>query len=176
MRIRAILSAFALVGITATTAQAQQNPVEIDIDAQIGFGLDDQGTTIAIPAQKIRAGFMLTPAMTIEPSLGFFRFSSDGSSISTTALDVSLLYHFSTLRTARQFYVRPVVGLQRISASSDLGDDSQTDMNLGVAGGIKIPLVDRVGARVEAEFRHYMSDPESVNALNLNFGLSFFTR
>lgn len=175
MRFRATLSAFALIGLVATAAQAQ-NPVEVGIDAQISFGLDDQGTSIAIPAQKIRAGFMIAPVMTIEPSLGFFRTSNDLGSFSTTALDVSLLYHFSPQRTARQFYLRPVVGITRSAVDIDGGaSDSETDMNIGVAGGLKIPLMDRVGARLEAEFRNYMTDP-SVSALNLNFGLSYFTR
>jgi hypothetical protein len=177
MRIRATFSAFAFLGLFATAAQAQgtQNPVEVGIDAQISFGLDDQGTSISIPAQKVRAGFMISPVMTIEPSLGFYRISNDGSSMSSTALDVSLLYHFSAARTARQFYVRPVIGLTRLGAEFDGEGDSQTDLNIGVAGGMKLPLMDRVGARVEAEFRNYMSDP-SVSALNLNFGLSYFTR
>jgi hypothetical protein len=176
MRIRATITAFALLAVASTGAQAQ-NPIEVGIDAQIGFGLDDQGTSINIPAQKVRAGFMLTPAMTIEPSLGFVRLSNDGSSISGTAIDVSLLYHFSPSRAARQFYIRPVVGLQRSSFSDDDTDvsESNTDLNIGVAGGMKIPLMDRVGARFEAEFRNYMNDP-SVSALNLNFGLSYFTR
>lgn len=177
MRIRATLSAAAFLGLFAATAQAQgtQNPVEVGIDAQISFGLDDQGTSIAIPAQKVRAGFMISPVMTIEPSLGFYRISNDGSSASSTALDVSLLYHFSPDRMARQFYVRPVIGINRASVDIDGAGDSQTDMNIGVAGGMKLPLMDRVGARFEAEFRNYMSDP-SVSALNLNFGLSYFTR
>jgi hypothetical protein len=176
MRIRATVTAIALLALASTGAQAQ-NPVEVGIDAQISFGLDDQGTNINIPAQKIRAGFMLTPVMTLEPSLGFFRMSNAGSSISGTALDVSLLYHFSPSRAARQFYVRPVVGLQRATFSDDDLDvsESNTDLNIGVAGGMKIPLMDRVGARFEAEFRNYMSEP-SVSALNLNFGLSYFTR
>lgn len=176
MRIRATLSAFALLGLVATTAQAQ-NPIEVGIDAQISFGLDDQGTSISIPAQKVRAGFLINPAMTIEPSLGFFRISDDAGSLSTADIDVSLLYHFSTLRTAKQYYLRPVVGLRRISMTDKVLDEStsNTDMNIGVAGGVKIPLMDRVGARAEAEFRNYMSDP-SVSAFNLNFGLSYYTR
>lgn len=195
MRIRAIVAATALLGLATLDAEAQQrasqaqprsaqaqqrssqNPVEVGVDAQIGFGLDDQGTSISIPAQKIRAGFMLSPVMTIEPSLGFFRISNDGSSISNTAVDVSLLYHFSPSRAVRQFYVRPVIGLQRTSfTDNDLDvSEAETDLNIGVAGGMKVPLMDRVGARFEAEFRNYMTDP-SQSALNLNFGLSYFTR
>ncbi|HEX4935836.1 MAG TPA: outer membrane beta-barrel protein [Gemmatimonadaceae bacterium] len=176
MRIRATLSAFALLGLVATTAQAQ-NPIEVGIDAQISFGLDDQGTSISIPAQKVRAGFVINPAMTIEPSLGFFRTSDDAMSASTADIDVSLLYHFSTLRTAKQYYLRPVVGLRRVSFTDKTIDESASDseMNIGVAGGVKIPLMDRVGARAEAEFRNYLSDP-SVSAFNLNFGLSYYTR
>lgn len=178
MRIRATLSAFALIGLVATAAEAQQaNPIEVGMDAQISFGLDDQGTSISIPAQKVRAGFLINPAMTIEPSFGFDRYSNDAMSVSTADIDVSLLYHFSTLRTAKQYYLRPVIGLQRVSMKDKTTDESasNTDLNIGVAGGIKIPLMDRVGARAEAEFRNYMSDP-SVSAFNLNFGLSYFTR
>jgi len=174
MRIRATLSAFALVGIVAANAEAQQKPMEFGIDAQAAFGLDDQGSNFAIPAQKIRAGFQISPVMSIEPSLGFNRGSFAGSSSSQTSIDVSLLYHFSADRAVNQWYVRPVIGLQRISFGGEL-EGSNTDMNIGVAGGLKIPLLNQVGARVEAEFRNYMSDP-SVSALNLNFGLSYFTR
>lgn len=176
MRIRASFIALALILAAGTTAEAQ-NPVEVGVDAQVGIGLDDQGTTISIPAQKIRAGFMLTPVMTLEPSLGFVRLSNDGSSLSTLALDVSLLYHLGASRAARQFYLRPVVGLQRASFHDDDLDvnESETDLNLGIAGGMKVPLMDRVGARFEVEFRNYMSDP-STSAINLNFGLSYFTR
>lgn len=176
MRMRAHLITLALFLAAGSTAGAQ-NPVEVGVDAQVGIGLDDQGTSISIPAQKIRAGFMLTPVMTLEPSLGFVRLSNDGSSFSTLALDLSLLYHLSASRAARQFYLRPVVGLQRVSISDDDLDvsESETDLNLGLAGGMKVPLLDRVGARFEVEFRNYMSDP-SMSALNLNFGLSYFTR
>lgn len=182
MRLRATLSAFALIAVAVPAAQAQQaaapNPIEVGIDAQIGFGLDDQGTTIAIPAQKIRAGFMINPAMTIEPSLGFFRAGADGASFSTTALDVSLLYHFSQDRAVRQFYVRPVVGIFRVSADNGTTSDATTFMNVGVGGGVKIPLMDRIGARLEAEFRNQLEKDgiPSQSALNLNFGLSYFTR
>lgn len=176
MRVRATVTAVALLTLAGVGAQAQ-SPIEMGVDAQVSFGLDDQPTTINIPEQKIRAGFMLTPVMTVEPSLGFFRMSKDGSSISGTKLDVSLLYHFSPSRAARQFYLRPVVGLHHSSFTNSGTDlsDSNTDLNFGVAGGMKIPLMERLGARFEAEFRNYMTDP-STSAINLNVGLSYFTR
>ena len=178
MRIRAIFSAFALVGIVAASAEAQQKSIEFGIDAQAGFGLDDQGTSFNIPAQKLRAGFVIGNAMTLEPSLGYSRFGTDGASASQTAIDVSLLYHFSQDRAVKQFYLRPVIGLLRVAGSFDDESDATTFMNIGVAGGVKIPLMDRIGARIEAEFRNQMEKEPipSQSALNINFGLSYFTR
>ena len=179
MRIRAILSAFALVAVSATVAQAQQNPMEIGMDAQIGFGLGDtDGTVIQIPLQKVRVGFPIAPAMSLEPALAFVRGSSNGSSASGLDLDVSLLYHFATDRTANQFYVRPFLGVQRVAGDSDLGGDSSTSFVFGGAGGLKIPVMDRLAARLEAEFRK-VNESDLIGestVLGLNFGFSFFTR
>lgn len=182
MRIRASLAAFSLLGVITTAAEAQQpaaqNPVEVGVDAQIAFGLDNQGTTISIPAQKIRAGFVIAEAMTVEPALGFVRLSNNGSSISNTTLDLSLLYHFDPSRAVRQFYVRPVIGIHRMAGTLDGQSDATTFMNVGVAGGMKVPLMARAGARIEAEFRNQLEKDgvPSQSALNLNFGLSYFTR
>lgn len=181
MRIRATLAALALV-TSATTAHAQSgaNPVELGVDAQIGFGLDDQGTVISFPLQKVRAGFVVANAMTFEPALGFVRASDDNGSGSSMLLDLSLLYHFSPNRAAKQFYLRPVVGFQRVAFSNDVVgvDEADTYTSIGLAGGLKIPLMSRVATRLEAEFRNQLEHDgqPSQSALNLNFGLSFFTR
>jgi hypothetical protein len=47
--------------------------VEAGVDGQIAFGLDDQGTTISIPRPRVRAGFVIADAMTLEPGLGISR-------------------------------------------------------------------------------------------------------
>lgn len=181
MRVCATLAALAFTAFTSTArAQSPINPVELGVDAQIGFGLDDQGTLISFPLQKIRAGFVIANAMTFEPALGFVRGSDDNGSGSSMLLDLSLLYHFSPNRAANQFYVRPVVGFQRVAFSNDVAgvDESDTYTSIGVAGGVKIPLMSRVATRLEAEFRNQLEHDgvPSQSALNLNFGFSFFTR
>lgn len=181
MRFRATIAALAFTAFTST-AQAQKagNPVELGVDAQIGFGLDDQGTLISFPLQKVRAGFVVANAMTFEPALGFVRGSNDNGSSSNMMLDFSLLYHFSPNRAANQFYLRPVVGFQRVAFSNDVAgvDAADTYTNIGLAGGVKIPLMNRVGTRLEAEFRNQLEHDgqPAQSALNLNFGFSFFTR
>lgn len=183
MRVRATIIALTFLAVGSTTVRAQAgagNPVEIGADAQISFGLDDQGNGIDLPLPKIRAGFPIATAMTFEPALGFSRRSNDNVSVSRVLLDLSLLYHFSPDRAANQFYVRPVIGFVRHAVSNDAAnfDESETFTSLGVAGGIKIPMGSGIATRLEAEFRNQLEHDgnPSQAALNLNFGLSFHTR
>lgn len=193
MRMRAAAAAFAALSITlSVSAEAQRTvrtssapagpaPIELGVDGQISFGLDDQGTSISLPAGKVRAGFFLGDVISVEPALGFQRFSSGGASSSQLVFDVSMLYHLGLDRNLNQFYVRPVVGLARTSFTNPAPLESRAfnDISLGVAGGIKMPLMNRVAFRSDAELRHTLADGTarpSFNALNLNFGLSFYTR
>lgn len=179
MNFRKLLVTAALLAIASTTAGAQASqPIELGFDGQISFGLDDQGTAIQIPVQRVRAGFPLTPAMTFEPAFALMRVSNDGNSATSFALDASVLYHFSQNRAQNQLYLRPVLGINRASFESDLADNSDTFVSLGVGFGVKIPLADRLATRLEAEFRHQLENEpfEAQSALNLNFGLSFFVR
>lgn len=196
MRVRATVVALTALALTipaaahaqrtvrTSSAPAGAQPIELGVDGQISLGMDDQGTTISLPAGKVRAGFFLGNVISIEPALGYNRFSNDGGSFSNLALDVSMLYHFGLDRRVNQYYVRPVVGLNRFSASDTdpvtgaKTSASSSNISLGVAGGLKMPLSDRLAFRGDLELRHTLADAPapSYNALNLNFGISYFTR
>ena len=172
---RRLLSFAALTILTlSASASAQRstsaNPSpEIGMDAGIGFRLTDPSfTTVAIPVPAIRMGFFVSPALSIEPTLGLTSVSGGGISGTDYAIGVGALYHFSPSRAANQFYVRPFVNIN--GSSGDLGSGSS--VAFGVGGGLKIPLRDRIASRFEANFQH----SDGADAIGLLAGLSFYTR
>jgi hypothetical protein len=179
---RRLLSLAALSILTlSASASAQRsgsmaNPSpEIGMDAGIGFRLTDPSTTtIAIPVPAIRMGFFLSPVLSIEPSLGLVSFSGGGFSGTDYTVGVGALYHFSPSRAAKQFYVRPFLGIN--GSSGDAGSGSS--VAFGVGGGLKIPLRDRIATRFEANFAHDggRNGGGSSDMIGLLAGLSFYTR
>jgi hypothetical protein len=158
-----------------TTVPTTRNPIELGIDAGALFGLDDPHvTTITIPGQHIRAGFMISPTISIEPVFGLNYIHVSGESQTSYEALVGMLYHFSPNRHAKQLYVRPFVGFVGTSA----GGHNQTQAALGGGVGIKIPMFPRISSRFEANYQHTFSsgDVGSSNAIGLLAGLSFFTR
>src|SRR5438270_4946416 len=99
------LAAFSLVAI-ASTATAQRGSVnpspELGVDAGLMFTLDNPKTTaFSVPIQGIRAGFFLSPEISLEPS---FRLNtvSGGGTFTDYGIGLGLLYHLSTNRAANQ--------------------------------------------------------------------------
>lgn len=160
---------------------AGSSPIELGVDGLIGFYTGSPVgtlTQVALPIQSVRAGFHLTPQITFEPSFGMRRLSASGDSETDYTLGLAGLYHFSTNRTLRQVYVRPfldVVG-RRFSSNGTSNSDSYTQFGAGL--GAKLPLVDRLAARLEANFASISDDnlgaPDA--RVGLVFGMSYFTR
>jgi hypothetical protein len=168
------LAALSILALSAS-ASAQRsgsmiNPSpEIGMDAGISFGLGTpQITTVSIPAQHIRMGFFVSPALSIEPMLGIVSVSGDAGSGTVYNLGVGALYHFATSRAANQFYVRPFVNIVGFSGEGT----SDSEAVFGVGGGLKIPLRDRIATRFEANFAH----ADGSDGIGLLAGLSFYTR
>lgn len=169
------LAALSILALSAS-ASAQRsssysaNPSpEIGMDAGITFGLGTPSiTTIQIPAQQIRMGFFLSPALSIEPTFGLQSVSGGGTSFTVYNLGAGLLYHFSPSRAANQWYVRPFLNVVGTSG----GGTSNSTAVFGVGGGLKLPLRDRIASRFEANFQH----GDGNNAIGMLAGLSFYTR
>lgn len=181
---RRVLSfaALSLLAI-ASTASAQRstrgtmnsvNPSpELGVDAGLIFTLDDPRiTTFSVPIQGIRAGFFVSPAISIEPSLRLNHISVSGAGSGTEyGLGLGLLYHFSTSRAANQMYVRPFIGVDGASG----GGQSNSVFNFGAGFGVKIPVADRFATRLEANLAHSSDSGVSQNAIGLLAGLSVYT-
>jgi hypothetical protein len=179
---------FTLVGLAlvSSSLQGQDRPIELGVDAgvSIGFG-DNSVTVISIPVQAFRIGFFVDDKVSIEPKFGLTTITGNGDTFTSYAAELGLLYHFYRERERdvrgrviyggpgprSSFYVRPFVGI--VGSNGPGGDDS--DAVLGIGVGMKVPLVNRLAARFEANFAHQFGDPD-FNQLGLLAGLSFFTR
>jgi Outer membrane protein beta-barrel domain len=166
----AALSVLAVSASASAQRSGTMNPSpEIGIDAGITFGLSDPNvTTIAIPAQQIRMGFFVSPALSIEPTFGLQSISGGGETFTAYQIGAGLLYHFSPSRAANQFYVRPFLNIVGTSG----GGQSDSQALFGIGGGLKVPLRDRIASRFEANFAH----TDGSDMIGLLAGLSFYTR
>jgi hypothetical protein len=177
---RRLLSFAALSILTlSASASAQRsgtgvNPSpELGIDAGITSTLDDpKVTVVAIPFQYLRAGFFLSPAISLEPSLSLMSISVPGGSGTSYALGLGMLYHFSTSRAASQMYVRPFIALDGTSG----GGQSSSGFTLGGGFGVKLPINPRFATRFEGNIGHRSESGLSQNSIGLLAGLSVYTR
>lgn len=175
-RILSIAALSLLVVGSRATAQRGVNPSpELGVDAGLIFTLDDPKTTVfSLPLQSVRAGFFLSPEISLEPSLRFNTVSvSGGGSGTDYSLGVGLLYHLSTNRAANQMYIRPFIALDGQSVS---GAGSTSGFTIGGGFGVKMPINPRFATRLEGNIGHRSSSGVSQNAIGLLAGLSVYTR
>jgi hypothetical protein len=164
-----------------------RRPIELGMDAALSYESQDNvsATAFTLPVTRVRAGFFLSDALSLEPAVAF-RYArvtvenpitGDDRTESGSSYDLTLglLYHFRPDRTQSQPYIRPFVGISGFTGDGPSG----SQVSLGGAFGMKIPLADRIGSRIEAGYIRRLEDEPrfpSENVLFLGFGLSFFTR
>ena len=189
MRLSPVLAALALAAAPAAAQRGASLPIELGVDA--GVSRDDRAdvTSLEFPVSRVRAGFFLTPALSLEPTLGIMRVGDDEGSLTRSQGALGLLAHLTGVPTGRartaSFFVRPFVGFERTSLDLDenngLLDDPTTSATQGLAGagvGFKLPVGDRLAWRIEGVFTRFLEtdDLSGGNAVGLNVGLSFHTR
>lgn len=170
--VRAALVAAAAALALAPRSSAAQNPVEFGVDAGVSvrFGSPTL-TAVQIPTHRLRIGFFPTARVSIEPAFGLNVLSGDGGSLTTFDFQLGLLFHAHANRAKPQVYIRPFACVSGAS-----GVVSGTAFEAGAGLGVKIPLQERIGTRLEAGFGHdFASSGSSGNTLSLGIGLSFFT-
>lgn len=101
--------------------------------------------------------------------------SSEGESLTTFGVAGTVLYHFNPDASRSRFYVGGGFTWSLIDISG-VGDGNQ--FGLAAGGGLKLPIVPRLGARLEASFTRLFESDDFVGANVISFspGLSFFTR
>ena len=196
MKLGAAVVAALLVAATVAGAQArgsargaQSKPeesrlVELGLDGGMSFGLDDpKQTNVGLPFQQLRAGFYLSPVISIEPLMSFDynKTSQAGVSASASTLDlgVGMLWHLSPNRNENQWYLRPVVDMLHVSGSvTGAPTVSENQFALGGSVGVKVPMASRLATRLELGLQHRFEAGAlgSQTYLGVTAGFSFFTR
>lgn len=182
--LRSVSAACAATLLIAGATHAQRPVrVELGVDAalnHVSYDLDPgsaSNTFFDFPAQEIRAGFELTPLISLEPTLGIHSVSGDGG-MSMINFDIGVPISLSgpINPTAQQFFVRPLVGFRHESLT---GEHSDTQTALGAGLGMRVHVTGRLAARFEARYVHGLQEGDfikSTNELGLFAGVSFFTR
>lgn len=175
-------AALVLVAPLAAHAQTESRPIELGIDAGIDFALGDNSvTTVSIPAQRFRAGFFLSNAVSLEPAASLVYAHSGGGSSSIFGGELGVLFHTTAAtENDNRYYLRPFLGVQHIHFSSGDNSDGATQTHVGAGAGVKMPLVDRLAFRFEVNFAHAFeasgANGTGHNGIGVLGGFSFFTK
>lgn len=179
MQARTLAGAVAMLCLASSVALSQKSaPMLWEFGADAGISLNHQSgsssTFIQFPVPLIRAGAYVTPALSIEPALGFSRISGGGNAVTTVNLIIGALYHFETAPNMNQPYVRPFIDYTHFSAS---GTSSSSTTGLGVGLGISKRFASnpRLGGRAEVNVAHYDTNPGTLT-VGVLAGISIFSR
>lgn len=173
-------TALALVVAAAFAPIASaQRPIELGIDA-LSLGVTVAGgtsvTSLSVPTGVFRVGFFASERVSIEPNLGVTYIKvEDQDAVTLLNFALGLLYHFTPPGQRSQVYIRPLLGISFLDPG--LGD-SATQFSAGGGLGVKVPLVGRLAARLEAQYTHRFENADFAgsNSIVGLFGFSFFTR
>lgn len=146
--------------VLAGTARAQQGVTEIGFDMALAYETESEIFSLSVPfggtagaavgpQGGLRVGFFLGDAISLEPSVNFQLISSDGETTTVLASSVKLLYHFGTDPDVSRFYVAAGPTFTWVDI-----DESSTQFGLTGEFGVKLPIADRIGARLAAGYMH----------------------
>ncbi len=172
----AVSSAATAQRASASHQDNSNPPVELGVDAGLNSQLDgtNKATTFSAPIQQLRAGWFVSPTMSIEPTVRFVTTSVSGAgSLTAYGIGTGLLWHLSESRAANQWYVRPFVSFNGVSTSGA----SSSNFSFGGGMGIKMPMANRFATRFEANISRMngSNGVPSMNSLNLLAGVSVYS-
>ena len=156
-------------------AAAEQGFWELGTDFGISLGIDDPKTfNIDIPTGLLRAGYFITPEISLEPALSFnSQAQEDETAFSFWLLQIGGLYHLSTNRRADQYFIHPSIGFTG-------GSEGVPDFTiLSATFGWKKPWMnDRLAMRFEAGLSHRLKEGpiDAATAIIASAGFSVYTR
>ena len=174
---RSVLIATAILAVALPSAAQAQNPVELGVDGVVAYTLTSPHvSTVAIPVQRLRVGFFISPRVSIEPFGALTHFSENGNSNTNVTLGVGGLYQFGGGRGAPQPYVRPFAELAHRSFADKSLSGGASEAALGAGVGLMIPASTQFAWRFEGTLTQVL-EHDSLNGgtmLSGFFGLSFF--
>ncbi len=179
LRTRPTRLALVAVLLGAGPLLAQDRPIELGIDViqlSVTPGESVHGRTqVDIPLALVRVGFPISDHAFLEPGVSLDIQSGGGLTELTSRLQLGALIHFGSSGGRSGLFVHPNAGLLFIS---DRNGDYSRQFNLGLLVGSKIPLVEKLVARIQGGvfygFEHDGFDGSFT--LAASFGFSFFTK
>lgn len=159
---------------TRQAAPPDQGFWELGQDMSVALGIDDPKTfIIRIPTLAVRAGYYVTPVLTLEPQLMFVSVAQENQTgFSTWALQLGGLYHLSADRRQNQIFIHP-----GITFTGGSGGSGPITLSAGV--GMKRPmLAGRLAMRGEVNLNHTLEDGGTPASTGLAFilGWSVYTK
>ena len=159
-----------LIALSSIAHAQQGSPVELGLDALYSYSTDSPHlSTLVVPFSRVRAGFAISPNLTLEPSAALSHFSAGGADATNFTIGAGLLYHFNADRSAVQPYVRPFVEYAHSTAT---GAPNLSNSSVGAGLGVKIPVTERFKWRLEAG---YAASNHSSSGIRVLAGFSIFT-
>ena len=148
---------------------------ELGTDAGLALGIDDpKSLTITIPTGALRAGYFVTPNLSLEPQLSWFSIGRESATaFSTWMLNFTGLWHFSEDRRQNQLFLHPGIAFTGGSGGGS------NPLILSTTVGMKKPVMNnRLALRGEAGLSHRLKDGAipSVTSIIATFGWSVYTR
>ncbi len=147
---------------------------ELGTDVGLAIGINDPKTlSISIPNSNLRAGYYITPVLSLEPQLSFVSFAAESqTAFSSWMLNLTGLWHFSENRRENQLFLHPGIAFTGGSGSTHF-------TFLSAAVGMKKPVMnDRIVLRGEAGLGHRLKEGaiDGATSIIANFGWSIYTR
>jgi hypothetical protein len=164
--------AFALLLATSTAASAQSG---VELGADLGLGLlFGNGSTVfqASTPTSLRAGFLVSEKMQLEPRVNLVLLSGSGSTITSLSATPALMFRLKGTRSDGMYFAA-LPGLDLVSG----GGNTATQFSLGGGIGIRIPQGERLGFRIEGQYVHSFENDDftGIDSIRALFGVSFFT-
>jgi hypothetical protein len=91
----------------------QQGDWEVGLDAALTHAIvsdADDVTSVDVPVARLRAGWFVSPIVSLEPSLAFSTTSVGEADVTHFAMNAAAHYHFSKDITKLRWYVAPAIG------------------------------------------------------------------
>jgi hypothetical protein len=147
---------------------------ELGTDVGLAIGIDDpKSLAINIPVGSLRAGYFVSPKLSLEPQLSFSSFARESqTAFSSWMLNLTGLWHFTESRQERQLFLHPGLAFTG-------GSGSTSFTILSAAVGMKKPMMNnRLAMRAEAGLSHRLKDGpiDAATSIIANFGWSVYTR
>ena len=176
MRIRrSFVTGVTLALTLSVPSAAQEGRVELGMDAGLIVSINsdvDNTTSVSVPLQRLRVGFFLSDAISLEPTLALNILSGGGETATTIEAGGSILYHLRTDPTESRLYVRGGAGL----SYADIGDFSASQF--GISGGVGIKTAgDPISLRFEGVIGYNFENDDFVSSVPIGVlaGVSVIT-